>query len=78
VTAANLRRRAARVRRLMGGMTSKADYDRLREYADEMDARAVVLEGSEPRTPVGDWSGSIVEPLHQNPWEAGRARFQPA
>jgi hypothetical protein len=55
VTAANLRRRAARVRRLMGGMTSKADHDRLREYAEEMDARAVELEqGSEPRTPVGD------------------------
>lgn len=43
-TVANLRRRASRVRRLMGGMSSKADYDRLREYADEMDTRAADLE----------------------------------
>jgi hypothetical protein len=44
VRVADLRRRATRVRRLMGGMTSKAEYDRLRRYADEMEIRAAELE----------------------------------
>jgi hypothetical protein len=44
VTAADLRHRALQVRRLMGGMISKADYDRFRAYADEMETRAAKLE----------------------------------
>jgi hypothetical protein len=37
ITAANLRLRAARARRLMGGMVGKADYDRLLEYSEELE-----------------------------------------
>jgi hypothetical protein len=43
-TAVNLRRRASRVRRLMGGMISKADYDRLREYVENLETRAAGLD----------------------------------
>jgi hypothetical protein len=39
-TAAELRRRAERVRYLMWQMTSQADHDRLREYAEELEAQA--------------------------------------
>jgi hypothetical protein len=42
-TAVNLRRRASRVRRLMGGMISKADYDRLRDYVENLETRAAGL-----------------------------------
>ena len=44
VSAADLRRRASRVRRLMGGMMSKADYDRLRDYVEGLELRAVELD----------------------------------
>ena len=40
----NLRRRAGRVRRLMGGMVEKANYDRLLEYAVGLEIRATELE----------------------------------
>ncbi len=44
IIAANLRRRAGRVRRLMGGMVEKANYDRLLEYAVGLEIRATELE----------------------------------
>lgn len=43
-TATDLRRRASRVRRLMGGMISKADYDRLRDYVENCETRAAGLD----------------------------------
>jgi hypothetical protein len=43
-TAFDLRRRASRVRRLMGGMISKADYDRLRDYVESLEKQAAELE----------------------------------
>jgi hypothetical protein len=44
VSAAHLRRRASRVRRLMGGMISKADYDRLRDHVEDLEMRAAALD----------------------------------
>ncbi len=44
IEAAALRRRASRVRCLMGGMVSKADYDRRREYVEGLESRAAKLE----------------------------------
>ncbi len=43
-TAFDLRRRASRVRRLMGGMISKMDHDRLRDYVENLEKRAAQLE----------------------------------
>jgi len=50
VAAVNLRRRASRVRRLMGGMISKADYDRLRDYVEHLEMRAAALDAYSVRT----------------------------
>lgn len=44
LTAANLRLRASRARRLMGGLVAKDDYDRILAYAEGLEARAVELE----------------------------------
>ena len=46
VAAVDLRRRASRVRRLMGGMISKANYDRLRDYVDDLEMRAAALDAA--------------------------------
>jgi diaminopimelate decarboxylase len=52
-TAAALRSRAAHVRGLMMQLTSQADQDRLREYADELDAKAAQWErGDDTRDPT--------------------------
>ena len=47
VRAADLRRRASRVRRLMGRMVSKADYDRFLQYVAELEGRAAELESAD-------------------------------
>ncbi len=47
VRATDLRRRASRVRRLIGGMVSKADYDRFLKYVAELEARAAELESAD-------------------------------
>ena len=51
ITAANLRLRAARARRLMGGMVGKEDYDRILEYSEGLEARAAELEANAQRLP---------------------------
>ncbi len=43
-TATDLRRRAQQVWRLMVALTAEADRDRLREFAEELEARAAELE----------------------------------
>ena len=47
VTVASLRQRVSRVRRLMGGMLSKTDHDRLRDYVEALERRTVELEREE-------------------------------
>ena len=71
VAAVDLRRRASRVRCLMGGMISKANYDRLRDYVDDLEMRAAALDAAPvllttqsltlPRSQslrVRDWAGA--------------------
>ena len=43
-TATDLRRRAQQIWRLMVGLTAQADRDRLREFAEELEARAAEQE----------------------------------
>jgi len=43
-TATDLRRRAQQIWRLIGGVTAQGDRDRLREFAEELEARAAEQE----------------------------------
>jgi hypothetical protein len=43
-TAFDLRRRASRVRRLLGGLISEAEPDRLRNYVNNLEKQAAELE----------------------------------
>jgi hypothetical protein len=46
-TAADVRRLASRVRRLMGELIFDADRDQLRELAEELEARASAMEAAQ-------------------------------